>query len=747
MKKCLIFFNILFCCIVFSQKISINQFKKTDSTKINLLLDYLSSEIINSYHEEDSATYYDNLFRINMVRKKYDLALKQIDSVRNIYIKSSPAVASAMGMQYEVYINALKNSKSKNGFANTYKEELHKKYISLPVRSQIILSNYFNIDADQAKKEVYDLLQSRFNNKENVDINTAILLCKKYNSYVVSKASFKYARQFLEEQDKKHYLVQDSIVIKTRSKNSISIRVVLNNKIKKPESTIVVNTIYSSPDDINDAKEIASNGYMCVYINARGKYLSNDKIEPFEHEAEDINEVIDWIIKQPWSNGKIGMIGGSYLGFSQWAAAKKLHPALKTIIPQVAVGIGIDYPMVNNVFMSYMAKWLDYVTVNKTTNDERFSDEDKWKDIYKKWYSSGQAFKKLDSISGNSNEIFQRWLQHPSYDSYWQGMTPDQKEFSKINIPILTTTGYFDDDQIGALSYYNNHLKHNQKANHYLIIGPYNHSGGQGFIKNEVQGLKIDEVANINLNKICFEWFDYILKDKQKPEFLKGKINYEVIGKNVWKSADSMSGFERTKKKYYLGDNLILSENQSKPQKFSNLSVDLSDRKDVDQQLRYEYNIVTDSLLNTGNYLQYETLPFTKEAEFTGSFSGDLSFSINKKDCDISLFLYEVLPNGKYFLLSSYTGRASYSKNNAKRQALIPNQKESLSITNTSFISKKIEKGSKLLLLAGINKSPLWQINYGTGKDVSNETMADAKELLEIKWFNDSYIELPITEQ
>ncbi|MFC4164812.1 CocE/NonD family hydrolase [Epilithonimonas zeae] len=682
-----------------------------------------------------------------MVRKKYDLALKQIDSVRNIYIKSSPAVASAMGMQYEVYINALKNSKSKNGFANTYKEELHKKYISLPVRSQIILSNYFNIDADQAKKEVYDLLQSRFNNKENVDINTAILLCKKYNSYVVSKASFKYARQFLEEQDKKHYLVQDSIVIKTRSKNSISIRVVLNNKIKKPESTIVVNTIYSSPDDINDAKEIASNGYMCVYINARGKYLSNDKIEPFEHEAEDINEVIDWIIKQPWSNGKIGMIGGSYLGFSQWAAAKKLHPALKTIIPQVAVGIGIDYPMVNNVFMSYMAKWLDYVTVNKTTNDERFSDEDKWKDIYKKWYSSGQAFKKLDSISGNSNEIFQRWLQHPSYDSYWQGMTPDQKEFSKINIPILTTTGYFDDDQIGALSYYNNHLKHNQKANHYLIIGPYNHSGGQGFIKNEVQGLKIDEVANINLNKICFEWFDYILKDKQKPEFLKGKINYEVIGKNVWKSADSMSGFERTKKKYYLGDNLILSENQSKPQKFSNLSVDLSDRKDVDQQLRYEYNIVTDSLLNTGNYLQYETLPFTKEAEFTGSFSGDLSFSINKKDCDISLFLYEVLPNGKYFLLSSYTGRASYSKNNAKRQALIPNQKESLSITNTSFISKKIEKGSKLLLLAGINKSPLWQINYGTGKDVSNETMADAKELLEIKWFNDSYIELPITEQ
>ena len=52
------------------------------------------------------------------------------------------------------------------------------------------------------------------------------------------------------------------------------------------------------------------------------------------------------------------------------------------------------------------------------------------------------------------SEIFQRWLKHPSYDAYWQSMTPDPKEYSKINIPILTTTGYFDDDQLGAMYYY-----------------------------------------------------------------------------------------------------------------------------------------------------------------------------------------------------------------------------------------------------------------------------------------------------
>ena len=69
------------------------------------------------------------------------------------------------------------------------------------------------------------------------------------------------------------------------------------------------------------------------------------------------------------------MIGGSYLGFSQWAATKKLHPALKTIIPQAPVGIGIDYPMSGNVFMSYMLRWIDHVTINKLTDNAGFSNE------------------------------------------------------------------------------------------------------------------------------------------------------------------------------------------------------------------------------------------------------------------------------------------------------------------------------------------------------------------------------------
>jgi hypothetical protein len=86
---------------------------------------------------------------------------------------------------------------------------------------------------------------------------------------------------------------------------------------------------------------------------------------------------------------------------------KKLHPALKTIVPQVAVGIGIDYPAQNNIFMSYMLQWIQYVTNNKLTDEVDFANAVKWDSINTKWYKSGKSFRSLDTISGKPSKIFQ----------------------------------------------------------------------------------------------------------------------------------------------------------------------------------------------------------------------------------------------------------------------------------------------------------------------------------------------------
>lgn len=544
---------------------------------------------------------------------------------------------------------------------------------------------------------------------------------------------------------KADYKVLDSITIKTKGNTILTLSVVLNDS-KRPQNTILINTIYSSIQNVEGAKYFARNGYAAVILNTRGKYLSPGIIEPFEHEAEDIHEAIDWIIKQPWSNGKVGMIGGSYLGFSQWAATKKMHPALRTIVPQAAVAAGtMDFPMKNNIFFGYSLQWLNKVTNNKMTDDKVFNDTNKWNSVFKTWYQSGKAFRKLDSISGRPNVIFQRWLDHPDYDGYWKKMIPYKDDFSRINIPVLTTTGYFDADKEGALHYLREHYKYNKNAEHYLIIGPYDHDGAQSNIKSNVRGYAIDSAARIDLYKIYLEWFGYIFNNQPKPSFLKDKINYQVMGANLWKNASSLDVFDKNKTKFYLlniNDSLYLSDKKGKRKnQFSALKVDLKDRSNADELLERKYNIVENKLYRKDN-LVFKTDTFNQSFEFSGNISGILNVSLNAKDADLYFNLYEETPQGSYFLLSSYVTRLSYAGNNEVRNLLFPGKKQAIPIKSNGFVSKKIGKGSRFVLTVGVVKSPYWQINYGSGKDVSDETIEDAKEPLEIKIFGDSYIEI-----
>ncbi|WP_407484845.1 CocE/NonD family hydrolase [Elizabethkingia miricola] len=745
MKKILSLVTLFFSLLFFSQNIPISQFKKIDSSNIKTLLNYLGPIVKKQTAESKEITDKDNLFRMNFVMGDYKTALEQLNAIKNSYMKGNPKIATAMGAQYEVYINTLQQLNNKQDFNKTYQAELLKKYNSLPSNSQVFMPDSFNLSPKDTKEDLNNFIKSDITGKSSIDLKTALLLFRKYGSNLIAEATYTKGLPFLRKLDQESYTVNDSIIVYTKDKKEISISTVINKKIQHPGPVIIVNTIYSDSQNIETAKQLASNGYSCVYINTRGKYRSKENIEPFEHEYKDINEVIDWIVQQPWSNGNIGMIGGSYLGFSQWAATKKLHPALKTIIPQAPVGIGIDYPMSGNVFMSYMLRWIDYVTVNKLTDSAGFTNEKKWNDLYKKWYTSGLAFNKLDSINGKKNEIFQRWLKHPSYDAYWQSMTPDPKEYLKINIPVLTTTGYFDDDQLGAMFYYKNHIKYNPNADHYVVIGPYDHYGPQGYVMSEVMGVKIDSVAELDINEICYQWFDYILKGKNKPDFLKGKINYEVMGDNIWKSANSMQEFDQTKVKYYLSEDLKLKENKASKSAFTTLNVNFKDRSDVDKFILTDNpQLISTSIQEKDNGTLFTSEVFDKDTELTGSFSASLNFSINKKDCDIAAELYQVLPDGKYFLLSSFITRASYAKDRSKRQLLTPGKKEIIPVTGTPFVSKKIEKGSKILLKIGVKKSPAWQINYGSGKDVSTETIKDAEIPMEIKWYNDSFVEVPL---
>ncbi|SHG62585.1 hypothetical protein SAMN04488522_106291 [Pedobacter caeni] len=544
------------------------------------------------------------------------------------------------------------------------------------------------------------------------------------------------------------YDIQDSVLIKTKEAISLSAMVVRKKGLNSTAPAALFFTIYADHDDnLAEAKRSADHGYIGVVVNSRGKALSPDVINPYEKESTDVNGAVDWISKHPWTDGRVAIYGGSYSGFAAWAATKQLHPALKTIVPYVAAIPGFGLPMENNVFLNANYGWGFYVGNNKYLDETGYYDRKHWNDMQFNWYHSGVAYRKIDSIEGRQNPLLQRWLQHPSYDEYWQNMVPWQEDFAKINIPVLSVTGYYDDGQISALRYFKEHYKYNKNANHYLIIGPYDHFGAQKGGFPELRDYKVDPVALINTRQITYEWMDYVLKGGPKPALLKDKINYEVMGANKWKHAPAIDKMNNQVLRLYLtgqksGENQVLSKQKMKSKGFLSQEVDFADRKGTNNDY-YPYPIVRKELdRSTGLYFISD--PFEEEVSVDGIFSGLLKASINKKDMDVGLVLYELLPDGTYFHLSYFLGRASYAKDMTHRNLLKEGEISSIPFSSTRMFSRHLSKGSRLLVMLDINKNPFAQINYGTGKDVSEESITDAKVPLKIKWYNDSYVDIPV---
>jgi uncharacterized protein len=541
-----------------------------------------------------------------------------------------------------------------------------------------------------------------------------------------------------------HYVIEDSILITTKDNAKISALMVRRKDQAEPLPVIFQFTIYARKSDLRKAKDAADRGYVGVIAYTRGKRYSSGEIVPYVYDGRDAYDVIDWISKQTWCNGKVGMMGGSYNGFTQWAAAKKLHPALKTIVPSATAAPGIDVPMMNNVFMSFPFSWTYYVTNNKWLDNEDYNGSH-WGNLLDQWFEIGTAYRSIDSLLGRGkNRVFQAWLDHPTYDAYWQAMIPYKHEFAKINIPVLTTTGYYDGGQVGALYYMREHKKYKPTAEHYLLIGPYGHFGSQGYPDAVYNGYAIDTAARVPIHQLIYQWFDYILKGQRKPEFLKDKVNYEVMGANIWRHAASLEKVSNDTLTLYLDQQHLplLESARPREQRAAKMEVDFADRTTA---LHYYYNFRTiwDSL-NDGGGVMYTSKPMEKETDLAGCFLGEMNVVINKKDMDYSLVLFEQMPDGRYFFLSYFMGRASHARSNVERHLLTPGKKATLPFVNSYFTSKRLQKGSRLVLIANVNKTPNEQINYGTGKDVSDETIRDAKEPLQVQWLNSSYIKVPI---
>ncbi len=746
MKKLIaLLFLVLINLPVKGQELSYEKAALSDSVSLainmrNLAKGYLQQKKISNLKIE-----VNDLYMIEILAGDYEASIRTIQWLRE---NSEMNNGHPHYIQYELFSKAkIKQLTSGVGFSEAY-QSVFKAYLVNCNDEQAYSANIVFTTYD-AVAQFSNRFETNHNNisEAYISFDQALDLLKSYFLYHVYYKTEPVIFKEIILDENKRYIIKEEVIVSPKDGAELSV-ITVRKRDSEPMPAVLIFTIYADGSNTNQAVLAASKGYTGVIATSRGKRLSKDTIEPYKHEHKDVYAVIDWISQQDWSNAKVGMYGGSYNGFTQWASMKhKVHPALKTIVPSVSVAPGIDAPMENNVFYNFPYKWIPYVTNNKFLDNAANFDRDRWSNLEKKWFESGKPYNKMDSIDGTPNELFQEWINHPSYDSYWQSMIPYKEDFAHIDIPILTTTGYYDDGQRGAMYYYLEHLKFNPKAEHYLLIGPYDHWGAQSVSSANLRGYQIDLVATINIRQgLVFDWFDYILKGKKKPSILKDKVNFQVMNTNTWMHKPSLNAMTNDTMKFHLSATKIGQFYALKPKANSSeieMKVDFKDRESMNNPEYYPWPLERKQI-NLKDGLIFKSEVLKEDVIINGSFIGNLEFTINKKDVDYSVIVYQLTPENKYFHLSYYIGRASFAKDREHRALLTPNELTKISFINSKLISKKLIKGSRIVIVVNVNKNNNAQINYGSGKDVSTESIKDAKEPLKIIFTGKSNISLPI---
>jgi uncharacterized protein len=493
----------------------------------------------------------------------------------------------------------------------------------------------------------------------------------------------------------------------------------------------------------------ASHGYAFALVDVRGRGNSGGEFEPFVNDPRDGHDLVEWFAKQPYCDGKVAMWGGSYAGFDQWATAKEFPPHLATIVPAAAAHPGLDYPSTQNVGLTYDMQWYTF-TSGRTGQQNLFSDQKFWRTKFLDAYKKHIPFKSLDSFVGNPSVNFQRILKHPTVDAYYDAMVPTREQFQKITLPILTITAQYDGDELGALSYYRDHLANapaEARAKHFLVIGPWDHAGTRT-PTDEVGGVKFGPGAVIDLNDLHRQWYDWTMKNGKKPEFLKNQVAYYVLapgnsGTNgEWKYADNFETLTANPRTFYLDSNNgdangvfrsgSLTEKQ--PSEGSDTftydpldttrgeTVDGLDPKEktagIDQT--YALSIGKDGLV-------YHTDPLPKETPFIGCPAVALWLSIDTPDVDLSAQLYEVQPDGTTIFLWGDIRRLRYRESLRDAKLVKPGEIVRCDFNPGLFVARRLMKDSRLRLIVSALNSTAFEKNYCSGGVVAEETAKDAR--------------------
>ncbi|MDA1313349.1 MAG: CocE/NonD family hydrolase [Acidobacteria bacterium] len=340
---------------------------------------------------------------------------------------------------------------------------------------------------------------------------------------------------------------RNDIVIENRVPIPMRDGVILYADVYRPVGdkaypVLVSRTPYSverAPAAYTAAVFFARRGYAYVFQDVRGRHESEGVWDPARNEFEDGYDTVEWAGTQPWSNGKVGMQGGSYLGTDQWQAAKLQPPHLVSIFPAVAATSSYHHAFtLNGGFRLSLAFGWGPVRQESQImqNTGQHTMEGGPENIsYDKvlWHLPLSDMQKL---VGRNAKFYQNWIEHPDYDDYWKAVSVEE-HFDKMQIPAYNFGGWFDILLQGTLHGYTGVHTHGgteaARRGARLQVGAWGHGPSR-----KHGDIDFGPTADVDSSAIQLRWYDYTLKGIDNGIAAEPPVALFQMGRNRWRYHD-----------------------------------------------------------------------------------------------------------------------------------------------------------------------------------------------------------------
>lgn len=513
---------------------------------------------------------------------------------------------------------------------------------------------------------------------------------------------------------------------------------------------ILMRTPYNKSRDsyLEQGQYFSSHSFAVVCMDVRGRGDSDGEFAPYRNDGRDGYDSIEWCAEQPWSDGNVGTLGGSYLGRIQWLAALEKPPHLKTMIvlvtpsdPFVEWPTGIPIPM--------DIGWFHFTSGHVNQNLKAVN----WSEVY--WHLPLYT---MDERIGRTLFHFREEFDHPRLDEYWEPLRY-QNKFDQLDLPVLHISGWYDDEQIGTpLNYIGMTTQsrtEKSRKSQKMMMGPWPHK------VNSVS--KLAEVdfgpdAIIDLKHYQRRWFDYWLKGIDSGIMDEPPVRIFVMGENSWRDENEWPLARAKMTDYFFHSNGRANSLFGD----GTLSTTPPENEPPDH---YRYDpanpvpFITDPefsqigsaddyrpIERRDDVLVYTTEVLTEAVEVCGPITVTLYAATSARDTDFMAKLIDVWPGGYAQRLCDGMVRARFREGMEKQSFIEPGEVYAYTI-NCWNTCQLFEEGHRIRLEISSSAFPKYDRNLNTAEALGRSTeMIVADQTIYHDALHPSHATLPLVD-